>query len=180
VTYEIRKLREADWPAVWPMLHATIAAGDSYSFSPQSTEDEIRRIWVQLPSATFVACDDRGAILGTYFIKPNQPGLGDHVCNCGYVVAPPFQGKGIAAAMCEHSQRVAVELGFRAMQFNFVVSTNERAVRLWERLGFAVVGRLPGAFRHQQLGFVDALVMFKALVPTKMEPDPFMIHGHEH
>jgi RimJ/RimL family protein N-acetyltransferase len=166
VAHEIRKFRDTDWPAVWPILHAIIAAGETYSFSPQSTEHEIRRIWVENPSATFVACDPRGAILGTYFIKPNQPGLGDHVCNCGYVVAPIAQGQGLAAAMCEHSQRVAVEMGFRAMQFNFVVATNERAIRLWERLGFAVVGRLPGAFRHQRLGFVDALVMFKALVPA--------------
>jgi len=163
VLHEIRKFRESDWPAVWPILQATIAAGDSYVFSPQSTEAEIRKIWVEIPSATYVACDAGGAILGTYFIKPNQPGLGDHVCNCGYVVTPHAQGKGIAAAMCEHSQRVAVDLRFRAMQFNFVVATNERAVRLWERLGFTVVGRLPGAFRHQELGFVDALVMFKTL-----------------
>lgn len=171
--HEIRSFREADWPAVWPMLHATLAAGDSYVFSPRSSEVEIHTIWVETPSATFVACDSAGAILGTYFIKPNQPGLGDHVGNCGYVVAPQAQGLGLATAMCEHSQRVAVELGFRAMQFNFVVATNERAVRLWERLGFAVVGRLPGAFRHQRLGFVDALVMFKALVPADVyDPRP--------
>lgn len=166
MTCEIRKLRESDWPAVWPILQSTIAAGDTYVFSPRSSEAEIHRIWAEVPTATFVACDTDGAILGTYFIKPNQPGLGDHVCNCGYVVAPRAQGRGIAAAMCEHSQRIAVQLGFRAMQFNFVVATNERAVRLWERLGFAVVGRLPGVFRHQELGFVDALVMFKTLVPA--------------
>jgi hypothetical protein len=111
-------------------------------------------------------------VVGTYFIKPNQPGLGDHVCNCGYVVSPSAQGQGIAARMCEHSQQWAVANGFRAMQFNLVVATNERAVRLWERLGFSAVGRLPGAFRHQRLGFVDASVMLKQLVPLDVVYHP--------
>jgi RimJ/RimL family protein N-acetyltransferase len=159
----IRELRESDWPRLWPLLRDTIAAGDTYSFAPDSSETEIRRIWVESPSATFVACDDANEILGTYFIKPNQPGLGDHVCNCGYVVAPAAAGRGLATAMCEHSQAWALRHGFRAMQFNFVVATNERAVRLWQRLGFEIVGRLPGAFRHRDLGYVDALVMYKTL-----------------
>ena len=160
----IRPFRAPDWPEVWAMLHATFAAGETYSFAPDIDEAEARNAWIDLPQATFVAeQDDR--ILGTYFIKANQPGLGSHVCNCGYVVAVGAQGRGIAARMCEHSQRWAVEQGFRAMQFNFVVASNTRAVRLWERLGFSVVGRLPGAFRHPRLGFVDALVMFKTLVP---------------
>jgi ribosomal protein S18 acetylase RimI-like enzyme len=102
-------------------------------------------------------------VLGTYFIKANQPGLGSHVSNCGYIVAPPAQGRGIASLMCQHSQAQAVELGFRAMQYNMVVSTNERAVRLWQHLGFSIVGRLPGAFNHQRLGFVDGIVMYKQL-----------------
>jgi RimJ/RimL family protein N-acetyltransferase len=160
----IRPFQAADWPATWPFLRATFEAGDTYSFSPQSTEAEIHRAWVETPAATFVACAPDGPVLGTYFIKPNQPGLGNHVCNCGYVVAPDAQGQGIASALCEHSQREAVQMGFRAMQFNLVVSTNERAIRLWQKLGFSVVGTLPGAFRHRQIGFVDALVMFKALV----------------
>jgi len=112
--------------------------------------------------ATFVAVEGE-TLLGTYFIKANQPGLGSHVCNCGYVVSPAASGRGVATALCEHSQQFAREQGFRAMQFNFVVATNERAVKLWERMGFAVVGRLPGAFRHLRLGYVDALVMFKSL-----------------
>lgn len=170
--HDIRKFRETDWPAVWPLLRDTFAAGDTYTFAPQCAEADIHRAWVEIPRATFVACDANGRLLGTYFLKANQPGLGDHVCNCGYVVAPNAQGRGIAASMCEHSQRVAVELGFRAMQFNFVVVTNERAIRLWERMGFAIVGRLPGVFRHQRLGFVDALVMFKTLVPAAVVYDP--------
>jgi L-amino acid N-acyltransferase YncA len=169
---EIRPFREADRPAVWRMLHATIAAGDTYVFAPDSSEAEIRRIWVEMPSATFVATDAGGEVIGTYFIKPNQPGLGAHVCNCGYVVEPRARGRGVAAALCEHSQDQARALGFRAMQFNFVVATNEGAVRLWRRLGFAEVGRLPGAFRHQRFGYVDALVMFKQLVAADVVYDP--------
>jgi RimJ/RimL family protein N-acetyltransferase len=161
---EIRPFRESDWPQVWPLLQATFRAGETYAFSPHSTEAQIRPIWIEAAAGTFVACDAQGQILGTYFIKANQPGLGAHVCNCGYVVAEAAQGRGIAAQMCEHSQQQAVALGFRAMQFNFVVATNTRAIRLWERLGFSIVGRLPGAFHHRRLGYVDALVMFKQLV----------------
>ncbi|HYL04334.1 MAG TPA: N-acetyltransferase [Steroidobacteraceae bacterium] len=167
---EIRAYREADWPAILPILQETFRAGDTYAFSPQSTEAEIHRIWIEAPARTFVACEPDGRIQGTYFIKANQPGLGAHVCNCGYVVAAQAQGRGIAARMCEHSQGQALALGFRAMQFNFVVATNTRAIRLWERLGFSVVGRLPGAFNHQQLGYVDALVMFKQLDVARGEP----------
>lgn len=161
---QIRHYEESDWPSVWPLLHDIFAAGDTYTFSPQSSEEDIHRAWVEAPAATFVACSPDGQILGTYFLKANQPGLGAHVCNCGYVVAPQARGQGIASLMCEHSQVEAIAMGFRAMQFNFVVSTNERAVQLWQRLGFAIVGRLPGAFNHRDLGYVDALVMFKQLV----------------
>lgn len=159
----IRRYEEADWAAVWSLLQATFKAGDTYAYSPQSTEAEIHKAWVESPTATYVALDAPEHLLGTYFIKPNQPGLGAHVCNCGYVVSPLAQGHGVASAMCTHSQAEAVSLGFLAMQFNLVAATNERAVRLWQRLGFTVVGTLPQAFRHQRLGLVDALVMFKTL-----------------
>jgi ribosomal protein S18 acetylase RimI-like enzyme len=108
--------------------------------------------------------DDGDTVLGSYFIKPNQPSLGAHVCNCGYAVAENARGKGIAAEMCEHSQREALSRGFRAMQYNLVVSTNAVAVRLWKRHGFEIVGTLPKAFHHSRLGFVDAFVMYKQLV----------------
>ncbi len=160
----IRPITPADWPAVWPLLQATFQAGDTYAFAPESTEAEIHKAWVELPAATFVACGPDGQLLGTYFLKANQAGLGAHVCNCGYVVAPAAQGQGVASLMCGHSQAQAVAMGFRAMQFNLVVASNERAVRLWQHLGFAVVGTLPGAFRHRTLGYVDAHVMFKTLV----------------
>jgi ribosomal protein S18 acetylase RimI-like enzyme len=160
----IREYQPTDWPALLPVLRSTFAAGDTYTFPPDSSDTDIHKAWVEIPSATFVACTEGGELLGTYFIKPNQPGLGAHVCNCGYVVSEAAQGRGIASRMCEHSQGQAVQMGFRAMQFNIVVSTNVRAVRLWERLGFSLVGTLPGAFRHQKLGFVDAFVMYKQLV----------------
>ena len=160
----IRRFQPFDWAAVWPILHATFQAGDTYAFDPQSSEAEIRRAWVELPAATYVACAEDRRIQGTYYIKPNQPGPGSHVCNGGYVVAADAQGGGIATAMCEHSQREARAMGFRAMQFNLVVATNTRAIRLWQRLGYDIVATLPGAFRHSRLGYVDALVMYKSLV----------------
>ena len=160
---EIRNYQAGDWPSVWALLARTFAAGDTYAFAPDITEAEAHKVWIEMPQATYVACDEAGQLLGTYFIKPNQPGLGAHVCNCGYIVDAQAQGKGVAAAMCEHSQREAVAMGFRAMQFNLVVSTNTRAVQLWQRLGFTIVGNLPNAFRHLRLGYVDALVMYKQL-----------------
>ena len=159
----IRPYQDSDWPVILPILHTTFAAGETYVYSPQSTETEIHQAWIDLPAATYVACAADGSVLGTYYIKANQPGLGAHVCNCGYVVSTVSEGQGIATAMCEHSQREAVAMGFLAMQFNLVVSTNERAVRLWQKLGFAIAGTLPGAFRHRRLGFVDAFVMYKVL-----------------
>jgi ribosomal protein S18 acetylase RimI-like enzyme len=168
----IRRYQYTDWPAVWRLLQATFQTGDTYAFPPDSTEADIHKAWIETPAATYVVCAQDGQLLGTYILKPNQPGLGSHVCNCGYVVAPAAQGKGIASALCEHSQREAVAMGFLAMQFNLVVSTNTRAVRLWQKLGFAIVGTLPRAFRHLTLGLVDAHVMYKEL-----EVQPHMIAG---
>jgi ribosomal protein S18 acetylase RimI-like enzyme len=159
----LRRFQPDDWSRLWPLLQTTFAAGDTYSFAPDSSEEEIRKIWIEAPLATYVACTQDGKIIGTYFLKANQPGLGSHVCNCGYVVAAEARGQGIASTMCEHSQAEAVRLGFLAMQFNFVVSTNAGAVRLWQKLGYHIAGTLPGAFRHQVLGYVDAYVMFKQL-----------------
>ena len=159
----IRLFQDADWPELWPVLQSTFATGDTYVYAPDSSEQDIRYQWVDSPKATYVAVDAIGAVVGTYFIKPNQPGLGAQVCNCGYVVAPAARGKGIAAAMCVHSQTEALSLGFSAMQFNLVVATNVGAIALWKKLGFAVMATLPCAFAHQRLGLVDALVMYKLL-----------------
>lgn len=159
----IRPFTETDWPAVWQILKPVFRAGETYAFSPAINEDEAYHAWVEKPAGTFVAVDEAGAIVGTYYIKPNQPALGAHVCNCGYVVAENARGQGIASGMCEHSQREARGRCFRAMQYNLVVSTNEGAVRLWQKLGFEIVGRLPQAFKHPRLGYVDAFVMYKLL-----------------
>jgi ribosomal protein S18 acetylase RimI-like enzyme len=160
----IRRFSEEDWPWVWPFLRATFEAGDTYPYAPDSSEAEIHKAWVEMPHASYVACADDGAIVGSYTLRANQPGLGSHVCTCAYVVAPERRGQGYGTLMCEHSQLEAASTGFRAMQFNLVVSTNDRAVRLWQKLGFATVGTLPRAFHHERFGYVDALVMYKEIV----------------
>lgn len=158
----IREATEQDFDAIWPIFHEIVAAGETYAYDRDTSWDEARRIWLHVPRQTFVVEVD-GRILATYFLKTNQAGPGSHVCNCGYMVSSKARGMGLATAMCEHSQKVAAELGYRAMQFNFVASSNEGAVRLWQKLGFETVGRLPRAFNHPTLGFVDALVMYKWL-----------------
>jgi RimJ/RimL family protein N-acetyltransferase len=145
------------------MIEPVFRAGETYVFSRNISEDEAYKVWVLMPKATYVAVDQDNVILGTYYIKPNQPGLGDHICNCGYIVAENARGQGIASEMCEHSQREAVARGFRSMQFNLVVSTNLGAVRLWKRHGFDVIGTIPQAFRHPLHGYVDAFIMYKQL-----------------
>lgn len=159
----IRELMASDWPLVWQIIEPVFRRGDTYAVSPSITEDEAKVLWLKVPQAAFVAVDDDGAILGTYYLKPNHEGGGAHVCNCGYIVGERARGHGVASVMCAHSQREAVARGFLAMQFNFVVSTNETAMRLWQRHGFAVVGTLPGAFLHPNQGYVDAFVMHKRL-----------------
>jgi RimJ/RimL family protein N-acetyltransferase len=159
---EVREFCSDDWKVVWNILKPVFRAGETYVFSPDITEKEAHHIWIEIPRMTYVAtiADE---VIGTYYIKPNQPGFGNHVCNCGYVVSTAARGKGVASLMCSHSQGEAVKMGFRAMQYNFVVSTNEGAIRLWEKHGFQIVGRIPEAFRHPQHSFVDALVMYKKL-----------------
>lgn len=166
----IRPYQAADWPSVWALLEPVFRKGDTYVFDPAISETEARAVWVEAPLATFVAEQD-GEIVGTCYLKPNQPGAGSHVCNCGYVVAARAAGRGIASQMCVHSQEQAVGHGFLAMQFNFVVSTNAAAVRLWRKLGFEIVGTLPAAFRHPGLGRVDAYVMHKFLADGQ-DADP--------
>lgn len=161
-TWTIREATAADWPAIWALFREVIGAGDSFAYDADTPEDVARKLWAEPPAATFVA-DDDGQVIGTYFLRPNQPGRGAHVANGGYIVASQARGRGLASALCEHSIETARRLGYRAMQFNFVVCTNAAAVRAWEKHGFTVVGRLPGAFRHATLGYVDALVMFREL-----------------
>jgi ribosomal protein S18 acetylase RimI-like enzyme len=158
----IRPARAADAAAIWSIIGPTIRAGETYTLDSQMSEGDALAYWLAPDKETFVAEDD-GAIAGTYFMRPNQAGGGAHVCNCGYITGQAATGRGVARAMCQHSLAHARTRGYRAMQFNFVVSTNERAVRLWQSLGFEIVGRLPLAFAHPTCGYVDALVMFQTL-----------------
>lgn len=160
----IRPYKDGDWPFVWAIIKPVFRAGETYAFSPDISEDEAYKVWIKKPMIAYVAVGEDSEILGTYYIKPNQPTLGAHVCNCGYIVAKQARGRGIASAMCSHSQHEAKARGFRAMQYNLVVATNEVAVQLWQKLGFEIIGTLPEAFRHARLGFVDAHVMYKQLV----------------
>jgi ribosomal protein S18 acetylase RimI-like enzyme len=159
---EIREIDGGEFALVWPIFHAVVGAGDTYAYDPATTFEEARDLWTRPPARCFVARQD-GRAVGAYCLRPNQPGLGDHVANAGYMVAPDARGRGIAGAMCAHSLEVARAAGFRAMQFNFVATTNEGAIRLWQRHGFAIVGRVPAAFRHRRLGPTDVLVMHRFL-----------------
>ncbi len=161
---KIREYQESDWELIWPTIKKVFRSGETYAYSPKITENEARIVWVDYPQKTYVALGKNNEILGTYYIKSNQPELGSHVCNCGYIVCEKSRGKGVASSMCEHSQEVAKELGFRAMQYNLVVSSNKGAIRLWKKLGFNVVGNLPKAFKSKSLGYVDAFVMYKEII----------------
>jgi len=159
----IRQANEEDWDAIWPIFQSVIQAGDSYPYPPEMSKAEGKALWLAPKLHTFIAENQVGDVLGTYYIKANQLGLGSHVANAGYMVASNAREQGIATQMCEHSQSTALTLGYKAMQYNLVVSTNEKALRLWTKLGFATVGTLPKAFKHLALGYVDALVMYKWL-----------------
>ena len=158
----IRLAIDGDKDAIWAILEPVIRRGETYTLPRDMSEEEALAFWFTSGNEIFVSAEGE-AIVGTYFLRANQRGGGAHVANCGYVTADAAQGRGIAQAMCLHSLERAKERGFRAMQFNFVVSTNTRAVELWKRLGFETVGRLPGAFQHPEIGFVDALIMYRAL-----------------
>jgi ribosomal protein S18 acetylase RimI-like enzyme len=158
----IRPARQSDHDAIWRILEPTIRAGETYALPRDMSEGEAIAYWTGPDRETFVAEED-GRIIGTYYLRANQLGGGAHVANCGYMTASDATGRGVARRMCDHSLRHAREGGFTAMQFNFVVATNERAVKLWRSLGFETVGRVPLAFLHPQQGYTDALVMFKAL-----------------
>lgn len=158
----LRPATPADADAVWAILEPTIRAGETYALPRDLPREAAIAYWLGDDRETFVA-ESGGGILGTYYLRANQPGGGAHVANCGFMTATAAAGRGVARDMCAHALAHARTRGFRAMQFNFVVSTNERAVRLWQGMGFEIVGRLPGAFDHPVHGEVDALVMFQRL-----------------
>ncbi len=163
-TITIRPYRPDDWDELWRrVVKPVFRGGDTYLVPPDVSREQAWRFWVEEHPEVFVSIDlnssDEERITGSYYLKPNYVGQGDHVANCGYMVAPEARGRGIASAMCEHSKEAARQRGYRAMQYNFVVSTNTAAVRLWRKHGFAIVGTLPGVFRHPDHGYVDAYVM---------------------
>src|SRR5215471_7143839 len=159
---KIRNAVAGDADAVWAILEPVIRAGETYTLPRDMNRESAVAFWLSPNHEVFVA-EDNGAIVGTYILRANQQGGGSHVANCGYMTAPHATGRGIARAMCAHSLERARERGFRAMQFNFVVSSNERAVRLWQSFGFEIVGRLPGAFLLPTVGYTDAYVMYREL-----------------
>jgi L-amino acid N-acyltransferase YncA len=158
----IRPASESDSDAVWAILEPVIRAGETYTLSREMGREEALAFWFASSHEVFIA-EDTGQAVGTYFLRANQAGGGAHVANCGYITATAASGRGVARAMCAHSLDRARTRGFRAMQFNFVVAPNERAVRLWQSFGFAIVGCLPEAFLHPALGYVDAHIMHRVL-----------------
>lgn len=160
----IRPAEPADAPVIWQLIAPAIRAGETLAIDRDVSESAGVAYWLAPEKTVFVAQGEDGTLLGSYYLRSNNPGGGRHVANAGYVTAAHATGQGVARAMCAHSLAEAWARGYRAMQFNFVISTNTRAVALWRAMGFTIVGRLPGAFEHPSLGFVDALVMFRDLV----------------
>ncbi|MFT3901599.1 MAG: GNAT family N-acetyltransferase [Niabella sp.] len=160
----IRKAdKEKDYDKVWEIFSRVISTGDTYVFDPDTPKEELDKHWFADYMDTFVAVDEADEILGTYIIKPNQIGLGNHIANCSYMVNPAHQGKGTGKLLCQHSINFAKEKGYSGIQFNIVVSTNKAAVSLWQKFGFGIIGTTPKGFRHKSLGMVDTYIMFKDL-----------------
>ncbi len=166
----IRPAQDTDLDAIWEIFHFHLAAGETYPFDAHTPKSACEEYWLGPNVAGFVAVDAAGHLLGMYRIVPNQAGRGAHVANASYMVGEAAQGKGIGGLMGQHSLVEARRLGFLAMQFNYVVSTNQPAVALWQKLGFSIVGTLPRAYRHKQLGYVDALVMYQFLSDPALWP----------
>ena len=158
----IRKAREKDKDEVWGIIQSVIAKGDSYVFSPKSPKKEMLDHWFAAEKETFVAVAE-GRIVGTFYLKENQPDLGSHICNAGFMVSEKAQGLGVGKKMAEFALQEAGRMEFEAMQFNFVVKSNEIAVKLWLKLGFAIIGEIPDAFQHQEKGLTNALIMYRKL-----------------
>jgi ribosomal protein S18 acetylase RimI-like enzyme len=158
----IRKAVSSDDEAIWGIFQAVVQPGDTYALASDITREEALSIWTAPAVHTYVAMDGE-SVVGTYIVKANQPGRGSHVANAAFMVAPGAQGRGVGRQVGEHCLKEARQLGFRAMQFNLVVSTNEPAVALWKKLGFDIVGTVPAAFNHSTRGLVDTYVMYRSL-----------------
>jgi len=165
----IRRATESDLDGIWAIFHEVVEAGDTFPHPPGTTREEAREYWFAADKTTYVACDkeDGSEIVGAYYLRPNQVGLGSHVANAGYIVRKDQRGRGVGRALGEHSLAEAAAAGYRAMQFNLVVRTNTASVELWKKLGFQIIGTLPGGFRHREQGYVDAYVMYRELKAGK-------------
>jgi len=158
----IKLAQEIHYQEIWNIFHNIVKAGDTYVYDPNTTQEEALAIWCSPIVTTYVATlDDK--VMGTYIIKPNFPGLGSHIANCSYMVSDQARGLGVGRAMAEHSIKLAKELGFIAIQFNIVVSSNETAIKLWQALGFEIIGTTLKGFNHQKLGYIDSYIMYKSL-----------------
>jgi len=159
---EIREATEKDKAQIWEIIKFVISAGDSFTLSPDSAREEMLADWCSPEKHTYVAVSEN-KVVATFYIKANQPGLGSHVANASYMVAPEARGKGIGRKIGEFSIAEAKRLGYHAMQFNFVVKSNEKAVSLWQSLGFEIIGEIPEAFRHIENGLTNAYIMYRKL-----------------
>ena len=159
---QIRRATDADWPYLWTIIEPIMREGETFAL-PRDGDQEVARAYFASPEKVNFIAEDQGEILGASYIRANQQGGGSHIANCGYMTAPAARGRGIARALCTHSIEYCRTQGYRGIQFNFVVSTNEPAIHLWQSFVFEILARLPKAFDHPRLGLVDALLMFKPL-----------------
>ena len=168
---KIRSATDADRDAIWNIFHEVAAAGDTYALDPNISREDALAYWFAPGTQTYVAEQPAIGIAGTYILRPNQSGGGSHVANAGFMVSAKARGHGLGRAMAEHCLSEARRLGFRAMQFNYVISTNASAIRLWQDLGFEIVGTLPKAFHHPEKGYVDVYVMYRSLRASRVRRD---------
>ena len=159
---KITPATSADEERIWALLQPVFSAGDTYAVDPLIDRDAAIAYWMEADKTAFILRVE-GQAVGTYYIRPNQPGGGAHICNCGFVTAPSARGKGVARRMLDHAFIEAKQQGYRAMQFNFVLASNQRALAIWQRNGFATIGRIPQAFLHPKQGYVDALILHRSL-----------------
>jgi len=159
---QISEITRSDFESFWPVFKDVVLAQETYAFDPKIDFETAYDLWCLSPDKAY-AIKENGLILGSYYIKANASGPSSHISNCGYMVSPGSRGKGIARKLCLHSQQVAIELGYSAMQFNSVVSTNEVAIKFWGKLGYQIIGTIPKAYKHKKLGLVDSFIMFKQL-----------------
>ncbi|WP_211310459.1 GNAT family N-acetyltransferase [Thermasporomyces composti] len=160
---QIRDAEPAHWPRIWPFLRAIVAAGDTYTWDPDTPEERARELWMPGPPVRTVVALDGDEVVGTAKFQPNQAGPGSHVANASFMVDPRHAGRGIGRRLAEHVLELARAEGYRAMQFNAVVETNTRAVALWRSLGFEIIGTVPEAFHHPEKGYVGLHIMYRRL-----------------